>query len=327
MEFFRHFEAHTGRSADFRALDYVAIAAREKQATLEADLQQLRALGARAEIMNGREASRIHPGIHASDEEIVLHIEGLGYADPSAATRALTERAVEGGASIFEFAPVKAICIKQGRATGVVTEATEIACSKIVLACGIWSNDLLEPLGLKLPIYWHRAEICLFRRPSHLDGHPIIADLISRYYSRPDVGELTLAGAIPAMSSAVDRPSWLENVDHLDHVPGDVRPETIRNLHQKLISRLPDFARAYWKRGYACVYDVTPDWHPVLSLSNQVQGLFIAAGFSGHGFVMSAAIGRIIAEAVQGIDKNQEEKLLLRLERFEQNQPVAFDLG
>ena len=72
---------------------------------------------------------------------------------------------------------------------------------------------------------------------------------------------------------------------------------------------------------------MTPDWHPVLSLSNQVQGLFIAAGFSGHGFVMSAAIGRIIAEAVQGIDKNQEEKLLLRLERFEQNQPVAFDLG
>jgi glycine/D-amino acid oxidase-like deaminating enzyme len=53
----------------------------------------------------------------------------------------------------------------------------------------------------------------------------------------------------------------------------------------------------------------------------------VAAGFSGHGFVMSAAIGRIIAEAVQGIDKNQEEKSLLRLERFEQNQPVAFDLG
>ena len=103
---------------------------------------------------------------------------------------------------------------------------------------------------------------------------------------------------------------------------------TVPSITSKgLVARLPDFARAYWKRGYACVYDVTPDWHPVLSLSNQVQGLFIAAGFSGHGFVMSAAIGRIIAEAVQRIDKNQEEKLLLRLERFEQNQPVAFDLG
>jgi glycine/D-amino acid oxidase-like deaminating enzyme len=129
------------------------------------------------------------------------------------------------------------------------------------------------------------------------------------------------------MRSTVDPPSWLQSVSHPDQVQGDVSPETIRRLSQKLTSRLPDFAKAYWRRGYACVYDVTPDWHPILSLSSRVKGLFVAAGFSGHGFVMSAAIGRIIAEAVHGIDKNQEEKSLLRLERFEQNQPVAFDLG
>ena len=79
--------------------------------------------------------------------------------------------------------------------------------------------------------------------------------------------------------------------------------------------------------GHACVYDVTPDWHPILGLPLKIDGLFVAAGFSGHGFVMSPAIGRIVAEALLAPKKNQEEIALLSLERFERNQPVAFDVG
>lgn len=327
LQFFRHFQAHTGRSADFRSLDYVAIAAHEKRAALEADAQQLRCLGGRAEVLSGQEARRVYSKIYATDQEVALHIEGLGYADPTASTRALTERAAERGARIFEFTPAKAIRVRQGGASGILTEAGEIACPTVVLACGVWSNDLLAPLDLALPLYWHRAEVCLFQRPAHLKDHPIIADFQTRCYYRPELGQLTLAGAIPVMRSAVEPPSWLETVKHPEDYREGVRPETIRALSHKLAFRLPAFSKAYWRRGYACVYDVTPDWHPVLSLSEKVKGLFIAAGFSGHGFVMSPAVGRIVAEAVQGVDKNQEERSLLRLERFEQNQPVVFEVG
>ena len=56
----------------------------------------------------------------------------------------------------------------------------------------------------------------------------------------------------------------------------------ISDVQTRVERRFPAFAGMKLMEAYAALYDVTPDWHPVLSLSNQVQGLFIAAGFSGQ---------------------------------------------
>ena len=84
---------------------------------------------------------------------------------------------------------------------------------------------------------------------------------------------------------------------------------------------------AYWRRGHPCVYDVTPDWHPILELSQKVKALFVAAGFSGHGFVMSPVIGRVVKQAVLDRTRDPEIEQLLRADRFEQDEPVAFEVG
>jgi glycine/D-amino acid oxidase-like deaminating enzyme len=228
---------------------------------------------------------------------------------------------------VCQLTATKAVRVCQGSVAAVVTDRGEVAARHVVLAGGIWSNLLLEPLGQALPLYWHRVEVCFFRRPDPAAEHPIIADFVSRCYFRPEPGRLTLAGGIPVMRPGVSRPLALEGIDHPDHFREGVSPATIRELSEKLAARMPAFARGYWRRGHACVYDVTPDWHPILSLSREVRGLFVAAGFSGHGFVMSPAVGRIVAEAVVGPGGNQEEIELLGPERFEQGRPVAFAVG
>ena len=327
LQFFRNFESHTGRTADFRTTGYLGVAGKEGRPALETDLRQLTRFGARAELIPSRELSRVYTALHAREEETGLYIEEPGFADPVAATRAMAERAADNGARICEFTATQRILTAKREVTGISTSRRRISATRVVIAAGVWTNQLLKPLRLALPIFWHRVEVCDFRRPPELPEHPIIADFVRRFYMRPEQDHLTLVGGIPEMRVGVQRPAHLERVRDPDHFLEGASPATIQDLHEKLAFRVPNFSRGYWRKGYACVYDVTPDWHPILSLSGNLKGLFVAAGFSGHGFVMAPAIGRIVAEAVVGSDKNREERTLLPPRRFAEKQPVTFEMA
>ena len=76
---------------------------------------------------------------------------------------------------------------------------------------------------------------------------------------------------------------------------------------EALVERAPAFAEASILRGWAGFYEVTPDDNPLLGWTGGPEGLAVAAGFSGHGFMQGPAIGRCMAEllldgAASGID-------------------------
>ncbi|MBI3649196.1 MAG: FAD-binding oxidoreductase, partial [Actinobacteria bacterium] len=61
--------------------------------------------------------------------------------------------------------------------------------------------------------------------------------------------------------------------------------------------RYPALSRAFSKGGWAGIYDVTPDWHPILD-QLEVQGFYCAVGFSGHGFQHAPVVGKLLAELI-----------------------------
>ena len=65
----------------------------------------------------------------------------------------------------------------------------------------------------------------------------------------------------------------------------------------KVGTRFPGFPDAAISSSYAGCYDVTPDWNPVIS-PGPLDGLVIAAGFSGHGFKIAPAVGQLVADLV-----------------------------
>jgi sarcosine oxidase, subunit beta len=78
---------------------------------------------------------------------------------------------------------------------------------------------------------------------------------------------------------------------------------------EALVERAPVFAETSILRGWAGFYEVTPDDNPLLGWTGGPEGLAVAAGFSGHGFMQGPAIGRCMAElllrgAATGIDIN-----------------------
>ncbi len=75
-------------------------------------------------------------------------------------------------------------------------------------------------------------------------------------------------------------------------------PDFDAAVKRTLAKRMPAMARATTLYGYACLYDMTPDLHPILGPAESVDGLFLMLGFCGAGFKKGPAIGRCMAEMI-----------------------------
>ena len=90
--------------------------------------------------------------------------------------------------------------------------------------------------------------------------------------------------------------------------------------------RFPGWDEAGLASSWTGVYDVTPDWNPVLGPVPGLPGLIVAFGFSGHGFKLSPAVGRVLAQAALGLPTDVS-LAPYALERFARGQPMRGRYG
>jgi sarcosine oxidase, subunit beta len=157
--------------------------------------------------------------------------------------------------------------------------------------------------------------VSFFKRPAgHEKPHPVVVDFINATYFRSETGGLTLVGLVdPAEADAIVDP---------DKVQEGVDTEFILDTGERLIKRYPAMEACDSAGGYASLYDITPDWHPIIDEAAPGNGFFLCCGFSGHGFKLGPATGRLVAERVLGAGAPLFDPRLFRLSRFAENEPV-----
>ena len=89
---------------------------------------------------------------------------------------------------------------------------------------------------------------------------------------------------------------------------------------------VPVLADGHIARGYAGCFDVTPDWHPILDRVGP-DGYFVAAGFSGHGFKLSPAVGHMVATLLVDGPDGHPDLPIFRLSRFAEGKPIRGTYG
>jgi len=92
-----------------------------------------------------------------------------------------------------------------------------------------------------------------------------------------------------------------ETLGEPDDPQGDVSMEFVLDVGAQVAQRFPSFAEAGLASSWTGVYDVTPDWNPVLGTLPGLAGLVVGYGFSGHGFKLSPAVGRVLAQCALGL--------------------------
>ena len=205
-----------------------------------------------------------------------------GIADPAGITYELVRRAAAGGVEVLEHA-----------------DALELDAGTLVLATGAASAALGAKLGVELPV---RPLVRQLVETAAVPGLgrdlPLTIESESGFHFRRR-GE----GLVLAMPEAVPRWGDREEVDD----------QLVEDWLRRIARRYPAAAGVPVARAWAGLYDMTPDAHPIIGPIG--DGLYAACGFSGHGFMQSPAVGRIVADEL--LDGGTDFDLApYRLERF-----------
>ena len=264
-----------------------------------------------------------------------LHTASDARAEPEIAVTALAAACAREGVRIMENCAVRTIASSNARVDGVHTEHGFIKCSEVLCCGGAWTAALLHQCGIELPQLSVKASVATtgpapmifngeasgsglaFRRRE--DGGYTIAmtDYLEVFPSAESL--LQFRRFIPLLRIAHKKlrlrigdnltarffgsRSWREDditPFELDRVTNPIPGQkTLARLRSRLDDRLPILRDVAITQSWSGMIDATPDAVPVMDKVTKIGGLFIATGFSGHGFGIGPAAGRIMADMIQ----------------------------
>jgi sarcosine oxidase subunit beta len=237
-----------------------------------------------------------------------------GYADAVATTRSLADAAARLGTDILEGTTVTGIERTGGRVSGVRTADDLLAAPVVVCAANTWSPGLLKSVDVDLPVTPRRAQTAYFERPaSHVGPHLVVLDTTTALYTRAHGDDQFLAGAANETGlSPTDPDDYDEAADPA--FPGEVAA--------RMRVRTPELASARLARAEAGLYDMSPDTRAILDRVPGVDGLYLAAGFSGTGFKKAPAVGLGLAELITAGRATSVDLEPFRYARFAEGAPI-----
>jgi sarcosine oxidase, subunit beta len=201
-----------------------------------------------------------------------------GVADPREAARELVRRAAERGVDVREH-----------------TDARELEADVLVVACGWQSAELVPELPIR-PLVRQLVDVGPVEALP--ETMPMVVEEESTFHFRRRDVCLRLA--------CRERTARWSS----DQVVADA---LVQDVRERLAYRYPSAAAAPVERAWAGLYDMTPDAHPIIGPFG--EAVYVAAGFSGHGFMQSPAVGRAVAEELLGLEPTFD-LAPYRLERF-----------
>ena len=312
LAIFRSWKGYVGRDGDFRETGFVRIVPEAELPRLEKNVAMQREHGVDARVVDRRELSEIAPQWRVDDVPYAAWEPGSGHGDGAGVANDFLERAREMGVVYRSQTRVTAFRTEKGRVTGVSTDRGDVSAPIVVSATGPWSRGLFAGVGFDLPVEGEYHEVAILKNPRTVDGvGPACIDGITTTYFRPEVGGLTLIGDF-----------WGKRGVDPDAYSQTATAESLAPLVARAVGRVPALADAPIWRGVTGVYDVSPDFRPLLGVAPGVSGLYVVCGFSGMGFKISPAIGLVVSELLLDGRAKTVDISAFDPERFAKGRPI-----
>jgi sarcosine oxidase subunit beta len=282
QNFREEFEVDPG----FRQTGYLFLAttAEELQAFRKNVALQQR-LGIPVELLGPEEIGRRLPLVRVDDLAGGSFCPWDGHASPHEVTHALAAGARRLGARIHEGRAVTELAVEDEKVVAVETSAGPIACGTAVICAGPYAAHVGAMAGVDLPVKPFRRQLFVTKPVAGLPEFlPLTIDFHRGWYFRREGEGILFSGPKDADSSFNTHVDW----------------EDLEAIVATAVHRVPLLAAVEVLRGWAGSYDITPDHNPILGAVPGVQGLYVAAGFSGHGFMHGPIAGRLMAELILG---------------------------
>jgi sarcosine oxidase subunit beta len=230
-----------------------------------------------------------------------------GLADPNSIVMGYINRARDHGAKLYTDVEVNGIDVQAGRVASVRTNAGEVSCGHVINAAGPWAAQVGAMAGVEIPITAVRRQwISTTALPDLPADFPFVIDFGQALYFHPE-GEGLLTGS----TNPNEKPGFDQNVD----------PEWELVALEAAARRFPMLEHAGRMTGVAGLYEDTPDSHPIFG-PTPVNGYWVVAGFSGHGFMHGPIAGQLMTEFLLEGQASAVDVSMLDLARFDEGRPI-----
>ena len=239
------------------------------------------------------DALELHPLLNLAGIDTVGYEPDSGYADPYLTTTGFERAARRRGVTVMTDQPVERLLADGMRVVGVETRQGAIHAGCVVCAIGPWTRTLTDPLGIETHLEVSRHTVLTLGSGAPYGRMlPVIKDLSTgnKMYFRPSTGGVVLVGTGDYGDPIVDP----------DTMSAEVEGDFVVLQGSQIARRMPSFSHAALVDSWVGAYDITPDWNPVLGKPAGWEQLVLAYGFSGHGFKLAPAVGRVLAQTVLG---------------------------
>lgn len=347
------FEDATGYGIGFLRTGVVTLAGPDRPDECERvrrNVDMLRSIGVDTRLVDGAELQQLVPGITFAPGTLAAYEPGGGCVDPRKAVEAFGALARFHGATVRTGVEVTDFVHAAGRLQAVETSEGRVECELAVVAAGPWTGRLLARAGIALPLTVVRPEqhfVAMLAAPPALRdlgelaspdrigegphwigegtsaagqplspsaAHPVLLDVEHGYYARcePQTGRTRIGGMDYAECEVLDDP---------DAFSEDVDLAFQRWARAALARRLPAYGAQPDAGSLAGWYTLSPDSQALLGPLPRLAGVFVAAGFSGHGFKLAPAVGEGLARAVLGEPPGTYDAEFFAPDRFARGSP------
>lgn len=262
-----------------------------KLSPLKSALQGQIDKGIEVQFLSQAEARDRLPIATFDDAALIGYEPEAGFADAYLVATSFARAARRLGVKIMEGVNVERLLVDNGKVCGVETSQGTFRSDTVISTQNIWATDIERWTGIPTPVVPERHTVLALdcAGAPYTFQMPVFKDLGSpgMLYCRSYGGNQML----------VSEGIVGETLPAPDNEQGDISMDYIVEIGAQVAERFPAYEAAGLASSWTGVYDVTPDWNPVLGRVHGIEGLVVGYGFSGHGFKLSPAVGLVLAQS------------------------------
>ena len=289
-------DSHLDTMTGYRQSGNLRLARTDNETQVIRDMVRFQALGGLPiELLDNQQARAIAPAL-SKEFLLASWCPTDGHADPSQSVKGFQKAAERLGVKFQSKTTVTGIGTNVANGcrqfNAIETASGPIAAGTAMLATGVQTNQLLEDLGVYIPMT--TPLVSAFQTvPLTTSLGPVIGVANGDLAVRQQIdGRLRFTGGAEQLNA---------NLDLSEEYPAVYPPATsISRVISLVSSVLPFVSQTPICRIWGGLLDLTPDALPVLDSVPSIDGLYIAAGFSGHGFGIAPAVGEAMANKILG---------------------------
>ncbi|MEJ5313360.1 MULTISPECIES: FAD-binding oxidoreductase [Anaerolinea] len=301
IEIFSTWKEVYGDDIEWYKGGYVFVAYREQEEqTLKTLLQKQQAYGLNISWLDSGDLRKLIP--HLNPEGLIggTYSPNDGSASPLLSIHAFYKQARNYGAEFHFNEPVTEIIVRSGKIQGVKTSKGMYSTPVVIHASGAWAKSLMNPIGIEIPVQPDSHEAAI-TEPVQRMFDPMIVDIrpaqgsANFYFYQHKTGQILFC------------------ITPSPNIWGfDIRETSafLPMVSKRMVEVMPSLRHIRIRRTWRGLYPMTPDGFPIVGWSREAEGLLLAVGMCGQGYMLGPGLGELLTRMVTNTLSPGDEEIL-----------------